>query len=34
MIERLLSISPWVWLGSGDRFRVQFTYNARRSSKR
>src|SRR5262245_36472593 len=34
MIARLLSISPWVWLGSGERFKVQFTYRARRSSKR
>jgi hypothetical protein len=34
MIDRLTSISPWVWLRSGERFRVQFTYRARRSSKR
>ena len=34
MIDRLTSISPWVWLGSGERFRVQFTNSARRSSKR
>jgi hypothetical protein len=34
MIERLRSISPWVWLGSGDRLRVQLTYSARRSSNR
>jgi hypothetical protein len=34
MIWRLRSISPWVWLGSGERFRVQLMYSARRSSKR
>ncbi|SFR44602.1 hypothetical protein SAMN04488591_1483 [Microbacterium azadirachtae] len=28
----LRSISPWVWLSSGLRFRVQFTNTARRSS--
>jgi len=32
--KRLRSISPWVWLRSGDRLRVQLMYNARRSSKR
>src|SRR5215207_9841596 len=34
MIERLRLIGPWVWLGSGERLRVQFTYNARRPSNR
>jgi hypothetical protein len=34
MIERLRSISPSVWLGSGERFKVQFTNSARGSSKR
>ena len=28
MIDRLRSISPWVWLRSGERFRVQLTYSA------
>ena len=32
MIEALRSISPWVLLGSGDRFRVQLITSARRSS--
>src|SRR5918993_4296144 len=34
MIERLTLIRPWVWLGSGERLRVQFTYSARRPSNR
>src|SRR6266545_2915531 len=34
MIDRFRSIRPWVWLGSGERFRVQLMYSARRSSKR
>src|SRR5918993_2389485 len=34
MIDRLRLISPWVWLGSGERLRVQFTYSARRPSNR
>src|SRR5438128_12064089 len=33
-IRRLRFTSPSVLLGSGDRFRVQFTYSARRSSYR
>ena len=34
MIERLRSISPWVWLGSGERFRVQLMYSALSPSNR
>jgi len=34
MIWALTSISPWVWLGSGERFRVQLMNSARRSSYR
>ena len=34
MIAALRSIRPWVWLGSGLRFRVQFTKMAFRPSKR
>jgi hypothetical protein len=32
MMCALASISPWVWLRSGERFSVQLTNSARRSS--
>jgi hypothetical protein len=34
MTARLRSISPWVWLRSGDRLSVQLMNSARRSSYR